>query len=192
MPHIPYPTLEIVLYSVAGLVLLILGYQLGRVVASFGHRGEITKREQELFMAQKGFKTLYEQEMTQLKTDNQTLRAQVDALNARVEEYRKKAAGFGGLFNSGGRRAEAMYALLLENEALEEALASQNQKLSQERQDAIKENLRSTSYRRVLMSQLLNDERSKHYVADVIADDKRLPDPKSASVETPNTESHGQ
>jgi cell division protein FtsB len=186
MPHIPYPTLEIVLYSACGVVLLFLGYRLGQFLASFSHKNEISRREQELFTAQKGFKTLYEQELTQLKTENQSLRAQVDTLSARVEEYRKKAAGFGGLFNSGGKRADAMYALLLENEALEEALNAQNQKLSQERQDAIKEQLRSTSYRRVLMSQLLSDERIKHYVADVIADDKRLPD---LAVKNPNAES---
>jgi predicted RNase H-like nuclease (RuvC/YqgF family) len=179
MPHIPYPTLEIVLYCIAAVVILVLGYQIGKFVASFGHKTDIARREQELFTAQKGFKTLYEQELIQLKTDNQSLRAQLDTLTARIDEYRKKAAGFGGLFNSGGRRADAMYALLLENEALEEALNAQNQKLSQERQDSIKEQLRSTSYRRVLMSQLLNDERIKHYVADVIADDKRLPDPKA-------------
>ena len=55
----------------------------------------------------------------------------------RTEEYRKKAAGFGGLFSSGGKKADAMYALLMENEALEEALYSQNEKLRQERTDAL-------------------------------------------------------
>ena len=68
-----------------------------------------------------------------------------------------------------------MYALLLENEALEEALYNQNEKLKQERTDALKESMRNTGYRRVLMSQLLNDERIKGYVAEVLADEKRLP-----------------
>src|SRR5437762_601457 len=95
----------------------------------------------------------------------------------RVEEYRKKAAGFGGLFSSGGKKADAMYALLLENEALEEALHTQNEKLRQERTDALQEQMRNTSYRRVLMSQLLNDERIKSYVAEILSDEKRLPGP---------------
>src|SRR5690606_36571871 len=101
-------------------------------------------------------------------------------LAQKVEEYRKKAAGFGGLFSSGGKRADAMYALLLENEALEEALHRQNEKLSQERTDALKESLRNTGYRRVLMSQLLNDDRIKNYVAEIINDESRLPPPNSA------------
>jgi hypothetical protein len=97
------------------------------------------------------------------------------SLVARVEEYRKKAAGFGGLFNSGGKKADAMYALLLENEALEEALYSQNEKLKQERTDSVKESLRSAGYRRVLMSQLMNDERIKGYIQELLADEKQLP-----------------
>src|SRR3569832_2237045 len=108
-------------------------------------------------------------------------------MNDRVEEYRKKAAGYGGLFNSGGKRADAMYALLLENEALEEALYSQNEKLKQERTDSLKEQLRSTGYRRVLMSQLLNDERIKGYVAEIMAEqggNKHLPPPETGDGKT--------
>lgn len=102
--------------------------------------------------------------------------------NTRVEEYRKKAAGFGGLFGSGSKHADAMYALLLENEALEEALYAQNEKLRQERTDAVKEQLRSTGYRRVLMSQLLNDERIKGYVAEIMAENRHLPGPENAEA----------
>ena len=94
-----------------------------------------------------------------------------------MDEYRKKAAGFGGLFNSGSKRADAMYALLLENESLEEALYAQNEKLKQERSDALAEQMRSTGYRRVLMSQLLSDDRIKAYVSEMI-DSQHLPNPQ--------------
>ena len=57
---------------------------------------------------------------------------------------------------------------------------AQNDKLRQERTDSLKEQMRSTGYRRVLMSQLLNDERIKNYVAEVMADEKRLPAPNGA------------
>jgi hypothetical protein len=106
-------------------------------------------------------------------------------METRVEEYRKKAAGYGGLFSTGGKRADAMYALLLENEALEEALYAQNEKLRQERTDALKEQLRSAGYRRVLMSQLLSDERIKSYVAEILADEKRLPPPEQTTAPAP-------
>jgi len=177
MPHLQYNTLEIALLCVAGIVLLFLGYRLGRLIAGVSAARLIAQKEQELFTAQKGFKNVYEQELAAVRAENARLREQTQAMTQRVEEYRKKSAGFGGLFSSGGKRADAMYALLLENEALEEALYAQNEKLRQERTDALKEQLRSTGYRRVLMSQLLNDERIKGYVAEILADEKHLPRP---------------
>jgi cell division protein FtsB len=177
MPHFQNETLEVILYCVAGVLLLYFGYRFGKWIGTTGSANLIATKEQELFTAQKGFKTLYEQELATAKAEAEQAREQVKLLNARVEEYRKKAAGLGGLFGSGGKKADAMYALLLENEALEEALYSQNEKLKQERTDALKEQMRSASYRRVLMSQLLNDERIKDYVAEILNDEKRLPGP---------------
>lgn len=182
MPHFPnHPTLEVVLYVAAAVIILFIGYRVGRAFGHLAAARAIDKKEQELFTAQRGFKALYEQEIANLKAESAAKSQQVEMLTARVEDYRKKAAGLGGLFHSGGKKADAMYALLLENEALEEALMSQNEKLKQERTDALKEQMRNTSYRRVLMSQLLNDERIKGYVAEVLADEKRLPGPESGS-----------
>jgi len=177
MPTTGHHNLDLILYSVAAAIVLFVGYRLGRMIGALKASRIVAAREQELFTTQKGFKTLYEQELNNLRSENAKLTEQVQQLNARVEEYRKKAAGFGGLFSSGGKKADAMYALLLENEALEEALYSQNEKLKQERTDALKESMRNTGYRRVLMSQLLNDERIKGYVAEIINDNKRLPGP---------------
>jgi cell division protein FtsB len=164
-------------------LILFVGYRIGRLFGALRANKDIARKEEELFTAQKGFKSLYEQEVATLKQQNAQLAEQVKALNTRVEEYRKKAAGFGGLFSSGNKHADAMYALLLENEALEEALYAQNEKLRQERTDAVKEQLRSTGYRRVLMSQLLNDERIKGYVAEIMAEqtNKHLPPPSATS-----------
>jgi len=181
MPSTHNPTLDIILYSIAGVVLLFLGYRIGRWIEAIIKAKHIASREQELFTTQRGFKTLYEQELAKLKEENAQLTETVKTMEARVEDYRKKAAGFGGLFSGGGKKADAMYALLLENEALEEALYSQNEKLKQERTDALKESMRSVGYRRVLMSQLLNDDRIKGYVAEIIGDDKRLPPPQGNS-----------
>src|SRR5678809_1568248 len=122
MPTTGNPKIDIVLYSLAGIVALFIGYQIGRMLGSFRTSRLVAQKEQDLFTAQKGFKTLYETELNNVKAENTKLSDQVATLTARVEEYRKKAAGFGGLFSSGGKKADAMYALLLENEALEEAL----------------------------------------------------------------------
>jgi hypothetical protein len=178
MPSTGNHTIDLILYGLVAAVLLFLGYRVGRTIGTLASSKLIAAKEQELFTAQKGFKNLYEQEISDLKSENAKLQDQVRLLNERVEEYRKKAAGFGGLFSGSSKRADAMYALLLENEALEEALYAQNEKLKQERTDALKEQLRATGYRRVLMSQLLNDERIKGYVAEILADERHLPPPE--------------
>ena len=176
MPSTGNHTIDIVLYCIIAAVLLFVGYRIGRFLGAVAQNKAIATKEQELFTSQKSFKQLYEQEIAAHKNDAAELREKIKTLETRVEEYRKKAAGYGGLFNSGGKRADAMYALLLENEALEEALYSQNEKLRQERTDSLKDQLRATSYRRVLMSQLMNDERIKAYVAEIL-DEKALPKP---------------
>ena len=192
MPTTGNPRLDLILYAVAGAIVLFVGYQLGRMIGSFRASRLVAQKEQELFTTQKGFKTLYDQELSTLRAENTKLTEQVQTLNSRVEEYRKKAAGYGGLFSTGGKRADAMYALLLENEALEEALYSQNEKLKQERTDSLKEQLRSASYRRVLMSQLLNDERIKGYVAEILSDEKRLPAPGAAAASSGSNNDHAK
>jgi hypothetical protein len=194
MPHFDNGTLEVILYSVAAIVLLVVGYRLGRLIGAGAATRSIAQKEQELFTAQKGFKQLYEQELANTKAQNEQLRLKAEQMAMKVEEYRKKAAGLGGLFNSGGRKADAMYALLLENEALEEALYAQNEKLKQERTDSLKEQMRATGYRRVLMSQLLNDNRIKEYVAEILNDERHLP-PVSSKPALPdpgagNSEDH--
>jgi cell division protein FtsB len=180
MPHLQNETLEIILYVFAALVLIYAGFRVGRLAGSMSAKAELARKEQDLFTAQKGFKSLYEQELSTATAESTRLAEQVTSLTARVEEYRKKAAGFGGLFSSGNKKNDAMYALLLENEALEEALYAQNEKLKTERADGLREQMRATSYRRVLMSQLLNDERIKGYVAEILSDERHLPAPNQA------------
>ena len=175
MPHFQNATLETVLYIAAAVLILVLGFQAGRWFGAMVASKTIAAKEQDLFTAQKGFKQLYEADLAAIKKQNETLVSENKTLALKVEDYRKKAAGFGGLFGSGGKKADAMYALLLENEALEEALASQNEKLKQGHTDSMKETLRAAGYRRVLMSQLMNDERIKGYVQEILSDEKRLP-----------------
>ena len=176
---------ELVLWGVGAVLLVFLAFRFGRMVGRAAANKDIARKEQELFTAQKGFKSLYEQELATVRAENEQLKAQATQMATKVEEYRKKAAGLGGLFSSGGKKADAMYALLLENEALEEALYSQNEKLKQERTDSLKEQMRATGYRRVLMSQLLHDNRIKEYVAEILNDERMLPSRADAQTALP-------
>ena len=175
MPPFPNESQAInILYYIAAVlavaVLVFLAYKLGRALGVRSQRREMDMKERELFQAQRGFKKVYDTEMHDLRKENETLKADKELLDARVEEYRRKAAGYGGLFNGGGKKADAMYALLLENEALEEALFTQNDKLRQERTEAVKEQLRAASYRRVLMSQLMEEGKITGTAKQVLGD----------------------
>ncbi|MGC4030441.1 MAG: hypothetical protein QM754_01660 [Tepidisphaeraceae bacterium] len=164
---------------IAGIALLAIGYKVGRWIAAGSYQRELDSSRRDLFTTQAGFKKLYEGEIHALKAQSEKLVAENESLTKKVEEYRRKAAGFGGLFNTGGKKSDAMYALLLENEALEEALHKQNTKLTTERTDAVQESLRNIGYRRVLMGQLLNDNRIKDYVREILEDEGRLPAPNA-------------
>src|SRR5205809_1363586 len=89
MPHFANDTLEVVLYSVAGVALLIAGYRLGRLVGAAAASRSMAAKEAELFTAQKGFKQLYEQELANIKAQNEQLRLKAEQMNVKVEEYRK-------------------------------------------------------------------------------------------------------
>jgi hypothetical protein len=193
MPTFESQTVAVLFYTlaaVAAVLLLFVGYKIGRLAGTLSASKLVARKEQELFDAQRGFKSVYDTELSTLKTTNADLTAKVQTLEARVEEYRKKAAGYGGLFGAGNKKADAMYALLLENEALEEALQRQQTKLAEERHDAVRETVRSAGYRRVLMSQLMNDDRIKQYVAEILADEKRLPSPHQQSAAPRPAETH--
>lgn len=185
-----------VLLAFAGVIVLFLGYKIGRFFGAGSQKKLVAEKESELFQAQKGFKKVYDDELSTLRTENGALKEDKQALMTRVEEYRRKAAGYGGLFNTGGKQADAMYALLLENEALEEALFTQNDKLRQERTDAVKEQLRAASYRRVLMSQLMQEGKIKGTADHVLGNesapsDRQLPDNRAnSSTTTPHGDEH--
>jgi hypothetical protein len=178
-----------VILGATAVILLFLGYKIGRWLGVGSQKKAMNQKESELFSAQRGFKQVYDQELDGLKAEATQLREDKELLETRVEEYRRKAAGYGGLFNSGGKQADAMYALLLENEALEEALFTQNDKLRQERTDAVKEQLRAASYRRVLMSQLMQEGKITDTAKQIIGDDGSDPQHRlPGATETPRQE----
>src|SRR5688572_10349431 len=98
MPHLDNGTLEVILYSVAGVLLLLAGYRLGRLIGRHSAGRAIAAKEQELFTAQKGFKSLYEQELANVRAENASMKTRLEQMEIKLEEYRKKAAGLGGLF----------------------------------------------------------------------------------------------
>src|ERR1700710_471834 len=108
MPKFDSQTSQFLAYAllaIIGIVLFVVGYAVGRMLLGGRHRREIQSTRNDLFTTQQGFKKLYETEIATLRQQNDSLTAQAKALEVRVEEYRKKAAGFGGLFSSGNKKS---------------------------------------------------------------------------------------
>src|SRR5688500_13658195 len=70
MPQLDQGPLEVIVYCVAGLLLLFAGYRLGRLIGKSSAARAIAARERELFTAQKGFKSLYEMELANARAEN--------------------------------------------------------------------------------------------------------------------------
>ena len=80
MPHFESPTTGVlfaILAAVAACVLLWAGYRIGRFLGAMNSSKTIAAKEQELFTAQRGFKSVYEHELAQLKEQNAVLAAKV-------------------------------------------------------------------------------------------------------------------
>jgi len=104
MPHFPdHPTLEIVLLFRGGghYSLLRLPHRPGRS-GTWRPPKVIDEKEQSWFTTRRGQNAL-RQEIGKLKKKTQP-RADGRIAKARVEDYRKKSAGLGGLFNSAGKK----------------------------------------------------------------------------------------
>ena len=76
MPHLENITLERIIYIAVAAVLVYLGFRLGKLIGSIANNRAMAQKEQELFTAQKGFKTLYESELATIKGENDRLTAQ--------------------------------------------------------------------------------------------------------------------
>lgn len=187
MPTFESDVVRVMFWLLAGVVgacVLVVGFLAGKIVGQGNLSKRLGEKEREMFTAQKGFKQLYETELAALKTRNAELEKQTAGHDQRIEEYRKKAAGYGGLF-ANNKRADAMYALLLENEQLEEQVARIQTRARDERDEVVSEAQRHAGYRRVLLSQLMNDDRIKQVVAEIMERDAGRGQLEAAGVAEP-------
>ena len=70
--------------------------------------------------------------------------------------------------------SDMLITLLIENESLEEKLFLQNLKLKQERDEFLENELRSISYKRVLLSELMTQTEVRREMEKIISDRSRL------------------
>jgi hypothetical protein len=128
----------------------------------------------EMLTIERALKTFWDNEKQKLENEKGELQQRIQFLETKLEQYRRKAAGVGMMGLRKNKLSDMLITLLIENESLEEKLFTQNMKLKQERDEFLENELRNISYKRILLSELLNQTEVRREMEKVINDRSRL------------------
>jgi len=168
--------IELALASAAAIVIFFLGNRYGRFFTERRSKKEKKISNRESYNSNKMLKGLLEEEKNKVTSKNEVLNESNLFLVSKLEEYREKISGFGGIFSSSDnkKRADMMYSLLLKNEALEQLLSEQSETLTDERKNTLLHQLKNTQNSQRLLTEIFNDDVIKKYVSDVLSDKEKI------------------
>ncbi len=136
--------------------LLSLGYYLGYRKNIRRYQTMSARDREEMLTIERALKQFWDHEKEQIEKEKQELERRIQFLEDRLDQYRRKAAGIGMMGLRKSKLTDMLLSLLVENETLEEKLFLQNLKLKQERDQNLENELRHISYKRILLSELIN------------------------------------
>jgi hypothetical protein len=171
--------MDLIVYQViAGLfcvtVVSSIGYMVGCHAQGRKSKAREAVERAEMLTIEHALKAFWDTEKQKLESDKEELEQHVQFLESKLEQYRRKAAGVGMMGLRKSKLSDMLVTLLIENECLEEKLFMQNLKLKQERDEFLENELRSISYKRILLSELLNQAEVRREMEKVINDRSRL------------------
>ncbi|MEN6437418.1 MAG: hypothetical protein ABFD97_02420 [Syntrophobacter sp.] len=129
---------------------------------------------EEMLTIERALKTFWDHEKEKLENEKLEMEQRIKFLEEKLEQYRRKAAGVGMMGLRKNKITDMLVTLLIENESLEEKLFLQNLKLKEERDEFLQNELRSISYKRILLSELLTQTEVRRELEKVINDRSRL------------------
>jgi hypothetical protein len=150
-----------------------LGCYLGHRRTRSQYQVQNVKDRAEMLTIERALKQFWDHEKEKLEGEKAQLQSRIQFLEERVEQYRRKAAGVGMMGLRKGKMTDMLVTLLIENENLEEKLYLQNLKLKQERDEYLENELRSISYKRILLSELISQSEVRREMERVINDKAR-------------------
>lgn len=113
---------------------------------------------QEMLTIERALKQFWDHEREKLENEKKELERRIQIQEERLDLYRRKAAGIGMMGLRKSKMTDMLISLLIENETLEEKLFLQNIKLKEERDEFLKNEMRHISYKRILLSELINQD----------------------------------
>ena len=171
--------MDLIVYKVmAGLfcigVISLLSYFVGYRLHFRKFKVQAASEREEMLTIERSLKAFWDNEKQNLENAKKELAQRIEFLEAKLEQYRRKAAGVGMMGLRKSKLSDMLVTLLIENESLEEKLFLQNLKLKQERDEFLENELRSISYKRILLSELLTQTEVRREMEKVINDRSRL------------------
>jgi hypothetical protein len=171
--------MDLIVYQVmAGLFCITVVFSISYFVGYRTHGRKSKTRaaceREEMHTIERALKAFWDNEKQKLENDKAELEQHIKFLESKLEQYRRKAAGVGMMGLRKNKLSDMLITLLIENESLEEKLFLQNLKLKQERDEFLENELRSISYKRVLLSELLTQSEVRREMEKIISDRSRL------------------
>jgi len=169
------PPIVYQIFAVASSMLLIfsIGYYLGYRKTIVRYAAQSVNDREEMLSIEKALKRFWDEEKEKLEKEKGELQRRISFLEAKVDQYRQKAAGIGMMGLRRSKLADMFIGLLIENENLEEKLFMQNLKLKQERDEFLENDLRNISYKRILLSELISQADVRREMEKLINDKGR-------------------
>jgi hypothetical protein len=168
----------IVYKAMAGLfcvgVISFLSYLIGYRLHFRKFKVQAASEREEMLTIERDLKAFWDDEKQNLENAKKELAQRIEFLESKLEQYRRKAAGVGMMGLRKNKLSDMLITLLIENESLEEKLFLQNLKLKQERDEFLENELRSISYKRILLSELLAQTEVRREMEKVVNDRSRL------------------
>ena len=171
--------MDLMVYQVmAGLfcvtVVFSVSYFVGYRTYGRKFKAQAACEREEMLTIERALKAFWDNEKQKLENGKAELEQRIQFLESKLEQYRRKAAGVGMLGLRKNKLSDMLITLLIENESLEEKLFLQNLKLKQERDEFLENELRSISYKRVLLSELLSQSEVRREMEKIVSDRSRL------------------
>ncbi len=166
------PPIVYQIFAVASCMLLIfsMGYYLGYRKTVVRYAAQSVNDREEMLSIEKALKNFWDNEKEKLEKEKAELLRRISFLEGKLDQYRQKAAGIGMMGLRRSRLADMFIGLLIENENLEEKLFKQNLKLKEERDEFLENELRSISYKRILLSELISQTEVRREMEKLIND----------------------
>ncbi len=171
--------MDLIVYQVMAalfcvVVIFSLSYFIGYRVHFRKYKIQAADDREEMLTIERALKAFWDNEKQKLENEKKELQQRVEFLENKLEQYRRKAAGVGMMGLRKSKLSDMLITLLIENESLEEKLFHQNLKLKQERDEFLENELRSISYKRILLSELMTQAEVRREMEKVINDRSRL------------------